>query len=237
MSITYSIVVPLKDEEGNIEQLITEIETAMLGQQKGWELICIDDGSRDQTLSLLKRLKEDKPYLRILVFSQNFGQTSAFDAGFRLARGEFVITLDGDRQNDPQDIPKLISLSDRYDLICGVRQKRKDTFFKRWISYLANSVRSRVCEDGVTDTGCSLKLYRKACLDKIKLFHGMHRFLPALFLIEGYSVGQLPVSHRERTRGKTKYTLLNRSFNTIADLCAVWWMKKRRLNYVIKEEL
>lgn len=234
MPLKYSIVVPLKDEEGNIAQLVEEIETAMAAQNEGWELICIDDGSEDRTLSILKELK--KPYLRIIVFAKNSGQTAAFDAGFRAAKGEFVITLDGDRQNDPRDIPKLIALSNSCDLVCGIRQKRKDTLLKRWISYGANKIRSRVCEDGVADTGCSLKLYRKSCLDRVKLFHGMHRFLPALFLIEGFSVGQVAVNHRERTRGKTKYNLFNRSFNTIADLFAVWWMKKRRLNYTVREE-
>lgn len=150
--------------------------------------------------------------------------------------GEFVITLDGDRQNDPTDIPKLIEAAQSgADLVCGRRAKRKDPLSKKIISKLANFVRSRLCEDGVQDTGCSLKLYRRACLEKIKLYHGMHRFLPALFLIEGFKIVEVPVNHRERVSGKTKYHFFNRSFNTLADLLAVRWMRKRRLVWQIED--
>lgn len=237
MTIKYSIVIPLKDEEGNICELIEEIETVMQGQAKEWEIICVDDGSSDQTTSLLKELKKTKPYLRIIVFTKNFGQSSAFDAGFKAAKGEFIITLDGDRQNDPNDIPKLLALSSQYDLVCGVRQKRKDSLLKKLISFFANKIRSRVCQDGIQDTGCSLKIYRKACLQNIKLYQGMHRFLPALFQIEGYRVGQIPVNHRERVKGSTKYSFFNRSFNTVADMFAVYWMRQRKLNYTIEREI
>lgn len=236
MTIKYSIIIPLKDEEGNIRELIEEIEPVMQNQDEPWELICIDDGSTDQTLPILNDLKKTKKYLRTLIFTKNFGQSSAFDAGFSAAKGELIITLDGDRQNNPKDIPKLIAISDKYDLVCGIRQKRKDSFFKKIISTFANKIRSRVCHDGIADTGCSLKLYRRSCLMNIKLYHGMHRFLPALFQIEGYRVGQISVSHRERLKGKTKYSIFNRSFNTIADMFAVRWMRKRKLNYEIKRE-
>lgn len=231
----YSIVIPLKDEEGNVEALIEEIEPVMKKIGETWELICIDDGSKDATVSILKRL--NKPYLRTIIFQGNFGQSSAFDAGFRAAKGEFVITMDGDRQNDPADIPQLISLSKNYDLICGIRRKRRDGPAKRIISYCANKIRSRLCKDGIQDTGCSLKMYRRACLDKIKMYNGMHRFLPALFQIEGFRVGEILVNHRGRTAGKTKYNFLNRSFNTVADMFAVRWMRKRHLNYKIEKEL
>jgi len=237
MSIKYSIVIPLKDEEGNIRNLIGELEPVMNSLGKKWELICIDDGSTDQTLPILQDLSKGKPFLRTLVFTKNCGQSSAFDAGFKAAKGEFVITLDGDLQNDPNDIPKLIEVSENYDLVCGIRQNRKDSFVKRMTGYLANSVRSRVCHDGIQDTGCSLKLYRRDCLKKIKIYDGMHRFLPALFQIEGFRVHQIPVNHRERTRGKTKYNFLNRSFNTIFDMFAVRWMRARHLNYTIDREI
>lgn len=237
MSITYSIVIPLKNEAENIKELVEEIEPVMIALNKPWELICIDDGSTDATLAILKSLKKTKPYLNIIAFKGNFGQSSAFDAGFRTAKGAFIITLDGDRQNDPQDIPKLISASVDMDLVCGQRVKRRDPWFKRIISRCANFVRSRFCGDGIPDTGCSLKLYRRSCFDKIKLFHGMHRFLPALFLMEGFRVTSVPVNHRERTKGKTKYNLFNRSFNTISDMLAVRWMRKRALRYQIEQEL
>jgi dolichol-phosphate mannosyltransferase len=237
MSIKYSVIIPLKDEEGNIRQLIEEIEPIMNSQDKTWEIICIDDGSTDQTLPILKNLSKTRKNLRTIVFSKNFGQSSAFDAGFKAAKGELIITLDGDRQNDPTDIPKLIQMSDNYDLICGIRQKRKDTPIKKITSYVANKIRSKVCKDGIADTGCSLKLYRRECLKTIKLYQGMHRFLPALFQIEGYRVGQVPVKHRERVSGKTKYNFLNRSFNTVADMFAVSWMRKRKLQYQIEREI
>jgi glycosyltransferase involved in cell wall biosynthesis len=237
MTIKYSVIIPLKDEEGNIRQLIEEIEPIMNSQDKTWEIICIDDGSTDQTLPILKNLSKTRKNLRTIVFSKNFGQSSAFDAGFKAAKGELIITLDGDRQNDPTDIPKLIQMSDNYDLICGIRQKRKDTPIKKITSYVANKIRSKVCKDGIADTGCSLKLYRRECLKTIKLYQGMHRFLPALFQIEGYRVGQVPVKHRERVSGKTKYNFLNRSFNTVADMFAVSWMRKRKLQYQIEREI
>lgn len=237
MAVRYSIVVPLNNEEENIEDLVAEITTAMRALGDNWELICVEDGSTDQTLQRLITLKQNTPELRTLVFDKNYGQSSAFDAGFKAAQGEFVITLDGDRQNDPKDIPKLIALMDEADLVCGRRLGRKDPFIKRLTSYLANAVRSRLCKDGVQDTGCSLKMYRRQCLEQIKMFHGMHRFLPALFIIEGYRVKEVDVTHRERTRGKTKYNFFNRSFNTIADMLAVRWMYKRHLKYRIKSEL
>jgi len=227
----YSVVVPLKDEESNIEDLVMELKPVMHHIGQPWELICIDDGSKDRTLAILKELQKSTPELRIITFTQNFGQSSAFDAGFRAARGEFVITMDGDRQNDPRDIPKLIGAINGFHLVCGQRVDRQDPWSKKVISKIANAIRSRVCEDGVTDTGCSLKLYRTECLQKIPLFEGMHRFLPALFLIHGYKVGQVPVNHRQRVKGETKYHLFNRSFNTIVDMWAVRWMKKRHLHY------
>lgn len=237
MSVCYSVVIPLNNEEENIEELVAEIVPVM--QQLGvtWELICVDDGSTDQTAARLKSLSQSHPELRILAFDQNYGQSSAFDAGFKASRGEFVITLDGDRQNDPSDIPKLVALLDDADLVCGRRLRRKDPLVKRITSYLANAVRSRLCKDGVQDTGCSLKIYRQTCLSKIKMFHGMHRFLPALFVIEGFRVKEVEVSHRERTKGKTKYGFFNRSFNTIADMLAVRWMYKRHLNYRIHDDM
>ncbi len=227
----YSVVIPLKDEESNIEDLILELEPVMKSIGQPWELICIDDGSTDNTLPLLTRLQQERPHIKVIAFTKNFGQSSAFDAGFKAAEGEFVITLDGDRQNDPRDIPKLIGAMNGFDMVCGRRVARKDPITKKIISKFANAIRSRVCNDGVADTGCSLKLYRAHCLKRIPLFDGMHRFLPALFLVHGYTVGQVPVNHRERTKGQTKYHLFNRSFNTIVDMWAVRWMKSRHLCY------
>ncbi|WP_068470016.1 glycosyltransferase family 2 protein [Candidatus Protochlamydia phocaeensis] len=235
MTIRYSVVIPLKNEESNIAELIEELEPVMNQLNQPWELICIDDGSTDLTKQVLQKLAGKKTYLNPIFFKKNYGQSSAFDAGFKAARGDFVITLDGDRQNDPADIPKLIQEMADSDLVCGIRLKRKDPWHKRLISKMANKVRSRLCEDGVQDTGCSLKIYRSACLKQIKMYNGMHRFLPALFKIEGFRVSEVPVNHRERTSGKSNYNFFNRSLNTVADLLAVRWMKKRHLHYQIEK--
>ncbi|MGK5594737.1 MAG: glycosyltransferase family 2 protein [Parachlamydiaceae bacterium] len=237
MNPIYSIVIPLKNEEENIRDLVEEIVPVMNALKSSWELICIDDGSTDQTLFYLKELQQEHANLRILAFEKNYGQSSAFDAGFKAAKGQFIITMDGDRQNDPRDIPSLIALADQADLVTGHRVNRKDPFSKRIISRFANFIRSRFCRDEVPDTGCSLKLYRRECLDKIKLYQGMHRFLPALFKIEGFKIAVVPVNHRERVKGYTKYHFFNRSFNTVADMLAVRWMSNRRLSYQIKKEV
>lgn len=229
--IKYSVVIPLKNEEDNVRELIDELVPVMEGLKEPWEIICIDDGSTDHTLSLLLQLAGQHSGLRILSFDKNYGQSSAFDAGFKAAKGEYVITMDGDLQNDPHDIPNLLFIAEHADLVCGQRIKRRDPWSKRILSRLGNAVRSRFCSDGMKDTNCSLKIFRAACLRKIKMYQGMHRFLPALFKIEGFTVVAVAVNHRERKHGKTKYNLFNRSFNTIADMLAVRWMQKRHLKY------
>jgi glycosyltransferase involved in cell wall biosynthesis len=232
----FSIVIPLKNEEENVQDLIDEVKGVMNRLGEPWELICVDDGSTDGTFQKLQQIKSHVKELRIIKMARNYGQSTAFDVGFRLSGGEFVITMDGDRQNDPQDIPKLIEAMDGFDLVCGQRVKRKDPFSKRIISKMANAIRSRLCQDGVADTGCSLKLYRRACLERIKMYNGTHRFLPALFNIEGFKVKEVPVNHRQRTKGQTKYNIFNRSFNTIADMLAVRWMRKRHIRYEVERE-
>lgn len=233
----YSVVIPLKNEEENIADLINELEPVMENLKSPWELVCIDDGSTDRTLAVLADIASKKNFVRILVFDKNYGQSCAFDAGFKQARGEWVITLDGDRQNDPADIPKLLAMTPTHDLICGHRINRRDPWHKKITSRLANFIRSRFCDDQINDTGCSLKVYRTKCLKKIKMFKGMHRFLPALFKIEGFRITEVPVNHRERVKGQTKYNFFNRSFNTISDMLAVRWMWKRHINYRIDKEI
>lgn len=236
MKIQYSVIIPLKNEESNITDLIHELEPIMQDLNEPWELICVDDGSTDQTKPILLRLAKKIPHLKIISFKKNYGQSSAFHAGFAAAQGQFVITLDGDRQNDPADIPNMIELIQDCDLVCGIRKKRKDPWNKKIISKVANKIRRWICDDGVQDTGCSLKVYRLSSLQKIKMYHGTHRFLPALFKIEGFKIKEIAVNHRERTKGVSKYNLFNRSFNTIADLLAIGWMNKRQLRYEIQEQ-
>jgi dolichol-phosphate mannosyltransferase len=234
--VNYSIVIPLKNEKENVEPLTQEVLAVMRGLSASFEIIYVNDGSTDGTAEKLKDLKETIPEIRIITLDKNYGQSSAFDAGFRAAKGTFVITMDGDRQNDPNDIPKLIALADQHELVCGIRKKRQDSLLKKLISFFANKVRSSVCQDGIKDTGCSLKIYKKTALDRIKLYQGMHRFLPALFLFEGFAIAQVEVNHRPRGAGKSNYNLFNRSLNTVADLMAVYWMRKRTLRYKVKSE-
>lgn len=235
--IDFSIVVPIYNEQDNIEPLLAELEAVMSAYPSSWEVIFVDDGSHDRSRFILKKLVQEgkKPFLRSIRLKQNAGQTAALKAGFRAADGEYVITLDGDGQNDPKDIPHLIGVAKLgYDLVCGKRRLRQDCQTKRVISKFANFFRQKILSDGISDTGCSLKVYRKKALDQIPLYKGMHRFLPALFLIEGFSVKEVDVEHRERSSGKSKYTLFNRGFSLVIDLFMVWWMKKRKLSYEVE---
>lgn len=234
--MTYSVVVPIKDEEENIEALINEVEPVMNEFHAPWEMIFIDDGSKDQSLKILRRLEKEKPFLKVISFTRNYGQSSAFDAGFKAAEGRYIITLDGDLQNDPRDIPKLIKKAKNYDLVCGWRHTRRDTLSKRLTSKISNKIRSKLCQDYMHDTGCSLKVFKKEALDQIKLYHGMHRFLPALFKLEGFSILEVKVNHRARSRGTSKYHFFNRSIGPIIDMFVVYWMRKRALRYRVKED-
>jgi glycosyltransferase involved in cell wall biosynthesis len=206
----------------------------MAATNKKWELIFVDDGSTDNSSEILENLAKEHADVRLITLERNYGQSSAFAAGFNASAGEFIITMDGDRQNDPADIPLLIKEIAHCDLVCGWRVNRNDPLSKKIISKLSNFVRSRTCKDGVHDTGCSLKIYRAKCLQNIKMYHGMHRFLPALFTIEGFRVKEIPVNHRERNKGKSKYHFFNRSLSPFIDMFAVLWMRKRQLNYKIK---
>lgn len=233
----FSIVIPIKNEEENIKDLVEELEPVMERLKQPWELICIDDGSTDRSLLILQDLCKQKAYLRVLSFTRNFGQSAAFAAGFAASKGDLIITLDGDRQNDPADIPKLTAAINDCDLVVGWRVNRRDRWQKKIISRISNWIRSRLCRDGMHDTGCSLKVYRSEALKKIKMYRGMHRFLPALFKIEGYRIKEIPVNHRERPKGETKYNLLNRSIGPIIDMFVVRWMRHRALHHQIREEI
>lgn len=236
-TLVYSVVIPIKNEEENILNLVEELQLVMQSLKMPWELLFIDDGSTDSSCSVIASLMPQKSFIRLITFTQNFGQSSAFDAGFKAARGEMIITMDGDGQNDPADIPRLLeAIEHGYDLACGWRINRNDPWSKKIISYLSNQIRKRMCRDEMHDTGCSLKIYRRSAVAKVKLYHGMHRFLPALFLIEGLKVIEVPVNHRTRKKGKSKYHFFNRSISPFVDMFAVRWMRKRKLSYQIKDE-
>ncbi len=226
-----SVVIPLFNEEGNIHSLQKEIAAALAGIEH--ELILIDDFSTDQTLALIDR----RPEVRVLEFEQNTGQSAAMFAGIHAARGEVIVLLDGDLQNDPADIPRLLAEIERgADLVCGYRANRKDTFSKRLTSRVANFVRSRFTRDGVRDTGCTLKAMRRECREALVPFYGMHRFIPALVKGMGYKIMELPVNHRPRVAGVSKYGFGNRAIKATMDMFAVRWMLSRQLRIRVKPE-
>jgi len=232
-----SIIIPVKNERDNIQPLVREIASTMQPLNREYEIIFIDDGSKDGSLDEMLKMKKEFSQIRILKFDKNYGQTSALDAGFRYAKGEIITMLDGDMQNDANDILKLLDELKDCDMVVGIRQKRQDNIIKKISSTIANSVRNKLTNDDIIDTGCPLKVFKKECFDKVKLFTGLHRFLPTLVKLEGYTVKQVPVRHLPRLRGKTKYNIRNRLFKSLRDLFAVRWMQRRYLNYKIEKEL
>ncbi len=230
-----SVVVPFYNERDNVEPLHAEIIAALHEASGGFECVYVDDGSRDGTDETLAKLAERDPRVRVLRFAANAGQTAALDAGFRAARGEVIATLDGDGQNDPADLPKLLAALDRADVVNGVRTNRRDSAIRRLSSRIGNGFRNWLTDEQVTDVGCSLRVMRAEYVRRVKLWRGMHRFLPTLLRLEGARVIELPVSHRPRRAGVSKYGIGNRMFVGIADVLAVRWMKKRRLAYDARE--
>jgi dolichol-phosphate mannosyltransferase len=228
--LAVSVIVPLFNEEGNMSILQSELRAALAGVDH--EIIFVDDGSTDRTAERI----EQAPNVRAIRFSKNTGQSAAIYAGLQAAKGAVAVLMDGDLQNDPADIPKLLAeISRGADLVCGYRAQRKDTFAKRMTSRIANAVRSRFTKDGVRDTGCTLKAMRRECVGALVPFKGMHRFIPALIKAAGYRLVEIPVAHRPRRFGQSKYGLGNRALRATIDMFGVRWLLSRRLNYKIRE--
>jgi dolichol-phosphate mannosyltransferase len=226
-----SVIVPVYNEEENVPILQAELRAALRAIDH--EVIFVDDGSADHTVERI----EAAPNLRVIRFEKNAGQSAAMYAGLQAARGAVLVLIDGDLQNDPADIPKLLSeISSGADLVCGYRALRRDTRAKRITSRIANAVRSRYTKDGVRDTGCTLKAMRRECVSALIPFKGMHRFIPALIKNAGYRLVEIPVNHRPRRFGQTKYGLGNRAVRATADMFGVRWLLSRRLNYKIREQ-
>lgn len=231
-----SFVVPVFDEEECLPLLHAEIRAAALAAGLDYEIVFVDDGSTDGSLAVIRSLAREDRGVRYASLASNQGQTAAMDAGFRRARGKVVVTLDADLQNDPADVPRLLAALDGCDVVCGIRAKRRDTIVRRASSRIANGIRNWLTDEKIADVGCSLKAYRRECFARLKLYEGMHRFLPTLLKIEGYSVREIPVNHRPRTRGISKYGIWNRAFRALKDCLAVRWMKRRALRYIVREE-
>ena len=234
-----SVVFPVFNEEENVPILLGEIARALDGKGWSYEIVAVDDGSSDNSLKALRGAIAEHPALRVLTFEKNSGQTAALDAGWRAARGRMIVSLDADLQNDPADIPAMVRKLDDSgaDMVIGVRVNRKDTLSRRLQSKIGNGVRNWITGDRITDTGCSLKLVKREAIEPVRLFTGMHRFLPTLVRYAGFKVVEMPVNHRPRQFGVSKYGAMNRAFRGLADCLAVRWMAKRNLRYTVREEI
>jgi dolichol-phosphate mannosyltransferase len=233
--VELSLVVPAYNEQEVIPELIRRIEPPLVQTGKRFEVIVIDDGSTDQTPRLLADAMAERPWLRTLRMAKNSGQSAAFDAGFKAARGQIIATIDADLQNDPEEIPRLLPMLEGYDMITGWRKDRHDTPFRKFQTRVANRIRNWISEETIQDSASSLKIYRRHCLDGIHLFTGSHRFMPTLVKMRGYTVLETPVKHSARFAGTAKYGFRNRAFKAFVDLLAVRWMKKRYLRYNAQE--
>jgi glycosyltransferase involved in cell wall biosynthesis len=228
MSVAVSAVIPVKDEAGNVAPLAREIAAALAGEAH--EIIFVDDGSSDGTAQALTALKAELPQLRVLRHDRNLGQSRGIRSGVAAARGDTIVTLDGDGQNDPADIPKLLALlrgDSALGMVSGVRIKRKDTASRRIASKLGNRFRNFMLGDGASDTGCGLKAFRRDAFLALPYFDHMHRFLIALVQREGWTVAYAPVNHRPRLTGTSKYTNFGRMLVSVHDLLAVRWLQRR----------
>lgn len=232
--LALSLVAPAHDEQENLAPLHARV-VEVFGAGDDWELLLVDDGSRDRTADVIRGLSARDPRVVGVYFAQNRGQTAATAAGLQLARGRLIATLDADLQNDPGDLPAMIARLPGHDAVVGYRTRRRDTFVRRASSRVANAVRNAVSGDSIRDTGCSLKLFRAEAIRAIPLYEGLHRFLPTLLRYHGFSVVEHPVSHRPRVAGRSKYGVGNRAFRALRDLFAVRWMRARLLKLPIRE--
>lgn len=231
-----SVVIPIYNERENLVPLEEKLNDALTSLGLDYEVILVDDGSRDGSAELIVKLQKHNPRLRLIRLTKNFGQSAAFMAGFRNANGKIIVTMDADLQNDPADIPLLLEKIGEYDVVCGWRHERNDPWVKKISSKIANAVRNQLSQESIADTGCSLKAFRRECFASLIMFNGMHRFFPTLMKLEGFTVTEVKVRHHSRLHGQSKYNIRNRLWSSWNDLLGVRWLKKRRLDYHITEE-
>jgi len=235
-----SFVVPCHNEADNLRPLVAAIHEAMKSFGAEYEIVFTDDFSSDNSWQLLKEMAANDSRIRAQKFAFNCGQSAALWAGMKSARGKFIVTLDADLQNDPKDTPKLLAALKNFDCACGTRIEARahgDNFIRIASSRIANWVRNKLSGENISDAGCCYRAFKRECIADLKFFKGMHRFLPTLFKIEGFTVTEISVGHNPRASGQTHYGVWNRLFASFYDLLAVRWMKKRMFKYKIAEKI
>ena len=235
-----SLVVPCYNEEGSLRELNEKIHAALYPLNIDYEVVITDDGSTDNSWTLLKEIASADSRFCIQRFKYNCGESAASWAGMKAARGRYIITLDADLQNDPRDVPKFLEALKQYDCVCGTRVKTRaqgDNFIRIVSSRIANWFRNKLSDENISDAGCTYRAFRRECIENIKFFKGAHRFLPTLIKMEGFIVTEIPVNNHPRFSGQSHYGVWNRLFKSFADLLAVRWMKSRTIRYEIEEKL
>jgi glycosyltransferase involved in cell wall biosynthesis len=237
---TLSVVIPCYNEQGNLIPLVTGIAQALDPLGVHYEIIITDDCSKDDSWTVLKKLTAENPRVLAQKLAKNSGQSAALWAGIKVSRGQFIATLDADMQNDPADLPKFLAAMPTADCICGSRievRSQGDNFVRQLSSKIANGVRNWITRENVTDSGCCYRMFKRECTANLKFFKGMHRFLPTLFKIDGYTVAEIPVNHQHRLTGVSNYGVWNRLFASSYDLFAVRWMQKKMFRFQVGEQL
>ncbi|MEO6183483.1 MAG: glycosyltransferase family 2 protein [Verrucomicrobiota bacterium] len=235
-----SIVLPCYNEAGNLPTLVGAIRESLEPLKIDYEIVITDDCSRDNSWGLLKQLAETDKRIRIQRFQKNAGQSAALWAGMKAARGKFIATLDADMQNDPRDLPKFLEALKEFDCVCGSRVESRakgDGFIRVASSRIANNVRNSLSGETISDSGCCFRAFKRECIADLKFFKGMHRFMPTLIKMEGFTVTEIPISTNPRFAGKTNYGIWNRLFASFYDLLAVRWMKNRMFRFTIAERI
>ena len=235
-----SLVIPCYNEQDNLHALIKAIYEAVEPLKLPYEVVITDDCSRDRSWEILREFAAADPRIRVQRFAFNCGESAASFAGLKAARGKYLVTLDADLQNDPKELPKFLEALKKYDCVCGTRVSGRgegDNFIRVASSRIANWVRNRLSGEQISDAGCTYRAFKRECMDNLKFFKGMHRFLPTLFKIEGHTVTEIEISNNPRFAGKSHYGVWNRLFASFYDLLAVRWMKKRMFKYQIAEKI
>ena len=234
-----SVVIPVYNEEENLPLLWPELRGVLDGLGLAYEVVFVDDGSDDRSAEIIRGFRDGDPRVRLVRLKENAGETAATDAGFHAARGRLVVTMDADLQNDPADIPGLIAHMERWDAATGWRVNRGagDSIVRRASSRIANRIRNALSHETIQDSGCTLRAFRREALRELTLYRGFHRFIPTLLRMRGYRVIEVPINHRPRRFGRSKYGVMNRAFVAFVDVLAVRWMKSRVLRYEVAENL